>query len=53
MLKTNNQVWKKNRKKIVMNIGVPLGDGLSPIMFTLYLAQALKPVRPPTLEEHS
>ena len=41
---------KTVRGKIVTNIGVPQGDSLSPILFTLYLSQALKPR--PTKEDH-
>ena len=39
--------------EIRTNVGVPQGDGMSPILFTLYLAQALKPKREGIMEEHS
>lgn len=35
------------------NIGTPQGDGLSPILFTLYLAKALTPSPPPALADHA
>ena len=39
--------------KFTTNIGVPQGDCMSPVMFTLYLAQDLKPERSNIKSEHS
>ena len=36
----------KEEKKFTCNIGTPQGDSLSPILFVVYLENALKEVRP-------
>ena len=46
-------VEKETGRKVKTSIGVSQGDGLSTLLFTIYLAQALKPKRIQTLEEHN
>ena len=44
---------KEFGKKITKNTGVPHGDCINPILFTLYLADALKTERSTITEEHN
>ena len=50
------RIGKSTGNKINTNIGVPQGDCLSPILFIVYLAKALKPTRsiatPSYVEDH-
>ena len=47
------RIGKEFSEKITTNIGVPQRDCLSPILFTLYLADALKTKRSKITEEHN
>ena len=47
------QLGNKTGEYIVTDIGVPQGDCLSTCLFILYLAQALKPTRTTTANEHN
>ena len=51
-VKLTVRIGKEFGEKITTNIGVPQGDCLSPIIFTLYLADALKTERS-TITEHN
>ena len=44
-VKLSVKIGKEFGEKITTNIGVPQGDCMSPILFTLYLADALKTER--------
>ena len=44
---------KKTGEKFITNVGVPQGDCLSPILFTFYLAQALKSEEIPQDKDHT
>ena len=50
------RIGKSIGNEINTNIGVPQGDCLIPILFIVYLAEALKPTRsiatPPNVEDH-
>jgi hypothetical protein len=50
------RIGGKTGEEIKTNIGVPQGDCLSPILFIIYLAEALKPTHgiavPPFIEDH-
>ena len=46
------RVGKETGEPFTTNIGVPQGDCLSPILFILYLAEALKPLRSVTIPPH-
>ena len=52
-LKLSVRIGKEFGEKITTNIGVPREDCLSPILFTLYLADALKTERSTITEEHN
>ena len=49
----NIRIEKEFGEKITTNIGVPQGDCLSPIVFTLYLTDAFKTERSTRTEEHN
>ena len=55
-VKLRVRIGRTTGEEIITNIGVPQGDCLSPILFILYLAEALKPIRtiaiPPYIEDH-
>ena len=52
-VKLSVRIEKEFGGKITTNIGVPQGDCLSPILFTFYLADALKTERSTITEEHN
>ena len=52
-VKLSIRIGKEFGEKITTNISVPQGECLSPILFTLYLADALKTERSQITEEHN
>ena len=52
-VKLSVRIRKEFGEKITTNIGVPQGDCPSPVLFTLYLADALKIERSTVTEEHN
>ena len=52
-VKLSVRIGNEFGEKIKTNIGVPQGDCLSPILFTLYLADALKKERSTITEQHN
>ena len=55
-VKLRIRIGKSVSEEVKTNIGVPQGDCLSPILFIIYLAEALKPTRsiavPSHIEDH-
>ena len=52
-VKLSVRIGKEFGEKITTNIGVPQGDCLSPILFTLYLPDALITERSTIIEDHN